>query len=293
MKQDQASRTAEYMALFRAIESARPPAKRLFNDQLAICFLRPSLRLITHLSKSRFAGDIITFLIDTKWVKGARPVGVARTRLIDERLIGALKQGVRQVVILGAGYDTRAHRIEGIEKAEVFEVDHPDTSKAKRESLEKQIGRLPNRVQFVPLDFNRQTLLQVMAATSFDASVKTFFIWEGVTNYLTAESVHTTFCNLRKLASESSIVFTYVDKTVIEASHKFEGTAKLNQILAEAGERWTFGFNPSELKDYLAERRFRLIEDIGSVDFRARYLGNDRRQLRGYEFYRAALAEAC
>jgi methyltransferase (TIGR00027 family) len=230
MKQDQASRTAEYMALFRAIESARPPAKRLFNDPLAISFLRPSLRLITHLSRPPFAGDIIPFLIDTKWVKGARPVGVARTRLIDERLIEALKQGARQVVILGAGYDTRAYRIEGIERDEVFEIDHRNTSRAKRESLRKNLGGLPSHVQFVATNLNHQSLQDTLARTNFDARLKTFFIGEGVTNYLTAEAVDGGFCNVRRLATEASIIFTYVDKAVIEASNGFEGTAKLNKF---------------------------------------------------------------
>lgn len=293
MKQDRASLTAEYMAFFRAIESARPPSKRLFNDPLAISFLRPSLRLLTYLCKSPFVGDFIPFLIDTKWVPGARAVGVARTRLIDKRLTEALNQGARQVVILGAGYDTRAYRIDGIEQAEVFEIDHPSTSKAKREHLEKQLGKLPERVQFISADLNHQSLDDVLAATNFDANLRTFFIWEGVTNYLTAEAVDAGFRNMHKLVTAGSIIFTYVDKAVIEASDKFEGTTKLKQVLAQAGERWTFGFNPSELNEYLAKRGFHLVEDVGSVELRARYLGTDRQQLRGYEFYRVALAQVC
>lgn len=291
MKEDQASRTAEYVALFRAIESGRPPSKRLFNDPLAISFLRPSLRLLVHLSRPPFVGKIIPFLIDTKGAIGARPAGIARTRLIDEKLIEAIKKGTRQIVILGAGYDTRAYRIEGIEQAEVFELDHPNTSKAKREKLKKQLGILPNRVNFVPADLNHQSLEDVLAATSFNRELKTFFIWEGVTNYLTAAAVDAAFRSMRKLATNVTIVFTYVDKAVIENSERFEGTAELKQVLADAGERWTFGFNPADLKAYLAERRLSLLEDIGSVTFRRHYFGNDSRQLRGYEFYRVALAE--
>ncbi|HEX6044780.1 MAG TPA: SAM-dependent methyltransferase [Pyrinomonadaceae bacterium] len=293
MKRDRASKTAEYMAFFRALESARPPSQRLFNDPLAISFLRPSLRLLTHFSRVPFAGNIIPFLIDTRWVKGARPTGVARTVVIDERLTEALKQGVKQVVILGAGYDTRAFRIEGIEQACVFEIDHPLTSKAKQEHLRKQLGRLPDRVRFLAADFNQQSLEQVVVNTDFDAGLKTFFIWEGVTNYLSAEAVDSGFRAMRKLATDVSIIFTYVDKAVIEKSDTFEGTAELKKVLTEANEHWTFGFDPSELREYLAQRGFRLIEDVGSVEFRTRYLGNDPRQLRGYEFYRVALAHGC
>jgi methyltransferase (TIGR00027 family) len=293
MKRNRASRTAEYMAFFRALESARPRSKKLFNDPFAVRFLRPSLRFLTHFSKVPFVGGFIPFLIDTRWVKGARPTGVARTVLIDTSLTEALTQGAKQVVILGAGYDTRAYRIEGIEQAHVFEIDHPLTSKAKQEHLRKRIGGLPDRVTFIAADFDQQSLEQVIAGTDFDAGLKTFFIWEGVTNYLTAEAVDRGFRDVRKLATDVSIIFTYVDKAVIEASDRFDGTAELKQVLAEANEHWTFGFDSSELREYLAQRRFRLIDDIGSVEFRKRYLGDDPRQLRGYEFYRVALAEGC
>ena len=96
------------MAFFRAIESARSPSKRLFDDSFAVGFLRPSLRVLVYLSEIPIFGGIVPWLIDTKWVAGACPVGVARTKLIDDKLTEAIKQGTKQVVILGAGYDTRA-----------------------------------------------------------------------------------------------------------------------------------------------------------------------------------------
>jgi methyltransferase (TIGR00027 family) len=133
--------------------------------------------------------------------------------------------------------------------------------------------------------------VQALASTDFDASLKTFFIWEGVTNYLTAEAVDAGFRTMREVAQESTIVFTYVDKAVIESDNMFEGAVKLKQILARAGERWTFGFDPAELNAYLAARSYRLLDDIGSVELRSRYLKPNRRTLRGYEFYRVAIAE--
>jgi len=292
VKESQASRTAEYMALFRAIESARPEAKRLFDDPFAIDFLHGSLRLLAHLARIRFAGNIVPWLIDTRSVPGARTVAVARTRFIDERLIDAFKQGARQLVILGAGYDTRAYRIAGVEQSIVFEIDHPNTSKAKQIHLKRQLGSLPHHVRFIAVDFNEQSLAQALTSTDFDASLKTFFIWEGVTNYLSAEAVDAGFRTMREIARESAIVFTYVDKAVIDSDNNFEGAAKLKQVLAKAGERWTFGFDPPELKGYLGERGYRLLDNIGSIELRSRYFTASRRNVRGYEFYRVALAES-
>ena len=293
MKERQASRTAEYMALFRAVESARPQSQRLFDDPFAIGFLPASFRLLARLARVRVAGNIVPWLIDTKGVPGARTVAVARTRFIDERLLEALKQGLQQVVILGAGYDTRACRIAGIEQSTIFEVDHPNTSKAKQLHLKRQLGSLPHHIRFLAVDFNEQSLVQALASTDFDASLKTFFIWEGVTNYLTAEAVDAGFRTMREVAQASAIVFTYVDKAVFDPDNKFAGAAKLKEVLARAGERWTFGFNPTELNGYLAERRYRLLDDIGSIELRSRYLKASRSSLRGYEFYRVAIAESC
>lgn len=291
MKPNQASRTAEYMALFRAIESARPASRRLFNDPFAREFLRPSLRAAAQVSRIPLLGKIIPFIIDTRWA-GARTSGIARTRLIDEILVRALNDGAQQIVILGAGFDCRAYRIDGINLVRVIEIDHPDTLEAKRRQLQRLLGSVPNHVQFVAADFNRQSLEEVISATSFDASLQTFFIWEGVTNYLTAEAVDATFRSIRRIAERSSVLFTYVDKAVLDSSDTFEGTESLNQTLRQVGERWTFGFDPNEVGDYLRERGFQLVEDIGSVEYRARYLKPKRRYLRGYEFYRVALAES-
>jgi methyltransferase (TIGR00027 family) len=293
LKEGQPSRTAEYMALFRAIESARPESKRLFDDPFAIGFLHGSLRLLAQFARVPFGGKIVPWLIDTRSVPGAYPVAVARTRFIDDRLADALEQGAQQIVILGAGYDTRAYRITGIEQSRVFEIDHPNTSKAKKTHVKRQLGSLPPHLRFLAVDFNEQSLVQALAATDFDARLKTFFIWEGVTNYLTAAAVNAGFRMIREVTQESAVVFTYVDKAVIDSDNEFEGAATLKKVLASAGERWTFGFNPPELKDYLAERRFRLLDDIGSIELRSRYLEASRRVLRGYEFYRVAVAESC
>jgi methyltransferase (TIGR00027 family) len=95
-------------------------------------------------------------------------VAVARTRFIDERLVDALKQGVKQLVIW-CRYDTRAYRIAGIEQSRVFEIDHPNTSTAKQFHLKRQLGSLPDHVRFIAIDFNEQSLAHALGSTDFDA----------------------------------------------------------------------------------------------------------------------------
>src|SRR5512146_2420650 len=145
------------MALFRALESARPLSSRLFNDPFARSFLSPSLRIVTYLARVPLLDRMIPGLIDRTW-PGARTSGVARTRLIDDLLTSALQEGIEQVVILGAGFDCRAYRIPGIARTRVFEVDHPDTLAAKLRRLQRVLGRVPAHVVFAEADFNLQTL---------------------------------------------------------------------------------------------------------------------------------------
>src|SRR5579862_3148429 len=121
------SRTAEFMAFFRALETAAHPRKRLFNDPWANGFLRPPLRAVALLAQLPPLRALICRFIDKRW-PGARTSGVARTRYIDEVVNEALSCGITQLVILGAGFDSRASRLRGLAHARVFEVDHPNTS---------------------------------------------------------------------------------------------------------------------------------------------------------------------
>src|SRR5262249_24647648 len=291
MQRHHASHTAEYMALFRALESARPPARRLFYDPFARTFLRPALRIVADMARLPWFEHLIPWLIDARW-PGAPSSGVARTCFIDEVLLRALHDGVQQVVILGAGFDCRAYRLAGLEQVQVIEVDHPDTLRVKRQHVQQMLSTSGPQVHFVAVDLNTQRLEEVLTPALCDATRPTFFLWEGVTNYLTAEAVDATFRALRRLAQQSAVLFTYVHKAVLEGGTAFAGTTHLHRTLQRVGEQWPFGFEPTELAAYLAQRGFRLVEDLGAVDYRARYLGTSRQPQHGYEFYRVALAES-
>jgi len=289
MRQGEASRTAEFMALFRAIESSGPTGSRLFDDPLARLFLQPSLQLVLRLSRLPLVGGIIPAFIDWAW-PGARSSGVARTRFIDDLLRSALTDGIEQVVILGAGFDCRAYRLPGLDRTCVFEVDHPDTLAEKRKCLLRAFSSLPPHVRFVETDFNERQFERAMALAGYDPTRRTFFIWEGVTNYLTEAAVDAMLRWFATAASGSQVCFTYVHRRVLEKSEAFEGTQRLFRTLQRTGEPWTFGLEPSEVRTYLAARGLELVDDLRAAEYRSRYLTGRGGRTRGYEFYRIAVA---
>jgi methyltransferase (TIGR00027 family) len=218
---------------------------------------------------------------------GVRPTVVARTRLIDEHMRKALFEGIAQVVILGAGFDTRAWRIAGATR--IFEVDHPNTSAAKQHHLRDAKSLAP--VRYVKVDFNRDNLGKMLAVAGYDPTRPTFFLWEGVTNYLTEAAVRQTFSFIGKGAPNSRIAFTYVHRDIVTNPERFAGGLQLQRRLAKMEEPFTFGLDPGDLADFLRPYGLTVIEDIGSVDYRIRYMGANGRHLRGHEFYRVAVAE--
>ena len=289
MKEGQASRTAEYVALFRAIESSLPANRRLFEDPFARQFLGPRLALLASLCRVPGAADLVSRYIDGRWA-GARSSAVARTRLIDDSIADALAQGLDQLVILGAGFDARAYRLAGLSEVDVFEVDHPDTLAKKRAILRRSSFDAPARLRSVGIDFKSADLDRVMDAAGYSTEARTFILWEGVTNYLTAAAVDTTLQWCARAAAGSQLLFTYVHRAVLDDPASFAGTENLFGTLKEAGEQWTFGLDPAELADFLRQRGLELERDIGSSEYRARYLPRVSRIMRGYEFYRIAIA---
>ena len=289
MQRTQASKTAEYNALFRALESTRPATERLFEDPFAQGFLRPSLRRVAALAQVPWLRPLIVGYIDRRW-PGSRPSVIARTRFIDDTLLQALRDGIDQIVMLGAGFDSRAYRLPGIERSRVFEIDHPHTLAAKRASLQQMLGRLPQQVVFGAIDFNQRRLAAVLRSAGFDAMRRTFFLWEGVTNYLTAQAVDTTRRCVGAATPGSQLLLTYIHQGVLDGSRYFVGARQVARLLRRVDEPWTFGLDPAALPAYLEARGLRLIDDVGSLEYRARYMAPQGRHMRGYGFYRAALA---
>lgn len=283
------------MAFFRALESLRPAGERLFEDCYARAFLGPLFRWALRVASIPGFGRIVPWIADV-YVPGARSSGIARTRLIDEAVQSALNRNVErtvieQVVILGAGFDCRALRMPGLQAVRCFEVDHPATLKAKLEKLREVHGESRARIAAVEIDFNRQTLPEVLLAAGFERERPTLFVWEGVTNYLSAEAVDAVLEFVASCRPGSQLIFTYIHKSALDGSGSFPDTAKLLRSLEKIGEPWTFGLDPEALGAYLQTRGLSLRCDTGSREYRAKYLGLRGRHMLGYGFYRVAIAD--
>jgi methyltransferase (TIGR00027 family) len=217
MKSGMPSRTAEYMALFRALESAGGPRRRLFEDRAAASFLRPSLRALARAARVPPLHSLIVSVIDRRW-PGPRPSGVVRTRVIDDFVTGAMRAGCTQLVLVGAGYDTRATRLPAVAAGIVFEVDHPVTQARKRRAL----GALAERVRYVPVDFERDSLAPALIDAGFDPSQRACVVWEGVFSYLTPEAIDVTLTALVELCPPASQILH--DESTAEAAHRLART---------------------------------------------------------------------
>lgn len=288
MQPSRTSRTAEIMALFRALETARPPRARLFADPLAAGFLSPGLRLLARAAALPGLRALLRRYLDRRF-PGALGSGVARTRLIDDWAGVHVVAGVRQIVLLGAGFDARAWRLAAFAGLPVFEVDHPATAAEKRRRL-AGAGADMRRIVSVTLDFDREQLPEALARAGFDPKRPTLVIWEGVTNYLTADAVAAVIRWAGELAVGSALIFTYIDEAVLSDPGRFFGARRVLREVAATGEPWTFGFDPARLPRYLAERGLLLLEDLGADQYRACCFGAAAAAMRGYQFYRAANA---
>src|SRR6266403_470123 len=134
-----------------------------------------------------------------------------RSRIAEDALAAAIKRGVRQLVVLGAGLDTYAYRAPHSQDLRVFEVDHPTTQAWKRVRLAEADILLPAFLTFVPVDFERETLADGLAAAGFDSAQQTFFTWLGVVPYLTDDAIFSTLGFIAGLAGGAHVVFDYVN----------------------------------------------------------------------------------
>jgi len=269
MKVDRPSRTAEGIAVARARESARPEGERLFYDPFARHFLSRRIRFIARIPPLR-----ALFRWQNRRVLPGMFGGlVARTRYIDDYLLTRLKNGVEQVVILGAGYDARAYRFEEMRRqAKVFEVDRPATQEVKKEIIRRIFGGLPGHVTFVPVRFHSENLGKKLAQKGYRTDRKTLFIWEGVTMYLSADAVDATLAFIAgQSAPGSSVIFDYFPPSVVEGTCPYKEARTLRKMVAGYGEQMRFGMEPDTMENFLAQHGFHRIRDISAEECKRIY----------------------
>ena len=171
---------------------------------------------------------------------------VARERYIDDTLQASLQAGLEQLVILGAGYDSRPYRFEALKSSaatiRVFEVDHPATQVDKQDRLVKIFGQVPAHVVFVPVDFNTQSLPTRLSEMGYNPSLKTLFIWQGVSMYLQARAVDETLSFVETCSGTgSAIVFDYIYQSALDGLQKHGEVSNMRRYRFMTGEGLTFG----------------------------------------------------
>jgi methyltransferase (TIGR00027 family) len=284
MEEGKPSFTAEISALIRSVETEKPENERICYDPFAIAFVGTTNKIIGRIPPLR---KLALWYIERKhpFVIDCIP---ARTRYIDEYVNTRINEGIQQLIILGAGYDSRAYRIENLkEQVTVLEIDHPATQKRKMEKLEEIVDPLPNNVVYVPIDFNKENLTQRMFQSGYDKDKKSLFIWEGVTPYLTAEAVDGTLHFVATNSGpDSSIIFNYILKSVVDGTCPLEGARETRKAFSRGGaldfssnrgESLLFGIEEGAINQFLSERGFSQIQDISGDYYEAEYFTGPNR----------------
>ncbi|WP_206791930.1 SAM-dependent methyltransferase [Amycolatopsis sp. MtRt-6] len=215
---------------------------------------------------------------------------LCRKRYLDDQLLEAAAGGLDAVVVLGAGFDTRAYRLPPLRGIPVYEVDLPANVTRKEAALRKHFGRVPVGVTLVPVDFETQQLRAELARHGFTGGRKTFVVWEAVTQYLTEPAVRHTLAQLTDLGPGSRLAFTYVRKDFLDGE-EFYGARAAHDDFVTKWRLWRFGLRPGDVAGLLAEYGWREREQLGPAEFTSRYLRPAGRDLPVSEIERSVLAE--
>ena len=290
MRTKKISQTAFGVAFMRGLENSRPEQERLFSDPYAYRLLTPLYKVLFHILRLPRVGSAILARRDRQ-LPGAIGGILGRTCYIDDALRQALAEGVEQVVILGAGLDSRAIRISGIERTQVFELDQPATSAFKRKRVEQILGTIPSHLKLIPIDFDQQGLEDALIGAGLRTDTTTFFIWEGVTQYISANAVDKTLRTIARISLPGSrMVVTFLHRGVLDETSELHNPAVLAR-LEQVGEPWQFGLYPTEVEPYLTERRFKLLELVTGPDFEQRYLKPKGREIKAMQIEMSALVQ--
>ena len=200
-----------------------------------------------------------------------------RTRVFDDVTRTIIRDGISQLVILGAGGDSRAYRFQSeLGGVTVFEVDHPATSAWKQGCVRRMLGTLPDNVRYVPIDFGCDALGTVLENACFDGSLRTLFLWEGVTMYLRPDAVDDVLSLVAGAPAGSSVVFDYAYAESIAHPERFEGAVAQAKFAASKGEPFLFGISPEldQMSAFLEARGLELVRHWDHKQLRALYPGS-------------------
>ncbi|MBN2413454.1 SAM-dependent methyltransferase [candidate division KSB1 bacterium] len=247
------SETALNVAFCRALAAHEESEEKKGPDYLAEIFLTDEQK--KPLNNRAAREKIITQAVSPRLYG----YFIARTAYMDQIFRESLEENIPQIVLLGAGYDTRSFRFaNNIRDTKIFELDIQTTQNHKKQLLQAVDIKTPGQLSFVSMNFKKDSLDRVLVNAGFDIAGKTLFIWEGVSYYLTAGAVDDILYFVRKNSPAGSIiVFDYM-------------TTKIESI--KQGEPFLFWIDPTQIAGFLSEREFTILEHLDVNDIENRFL---------------------
>lgn len=266
--------TAQGVAKQRLIESLAKPDRRIIYDPYAKNFVLGANII-------KLMGHRLSVWLGNKIIPGMHEHLISRTRYIDDLIEKSAFANIEQYVILGAGYDSRAHRLKLPSKLKIFEVDQSEVQELKRLRLP---DNMPNResITYVGMDFNHQSLKEELINVGFDQNKSTIFTLEGVSQYISREALDATLKEVADLNpnSNSKIFISYVNKLLKEDSKACFGkgyskpekaVSFITNSAAKMGEPWISFYSAEEIESILSQNNFTLIENKTLADLNSKY----------------------
>jgi len=270
MARSHVAQTALGPMVIAAVEQLEPVDRRVVDDPLAVGFLPPVAGLLVRACRWGWWRRRVVHLTDGKAV-GLWAEMLCRKRFIDDQVRAAVDAGIRQLLVLGAGFDTRGYRLADPERTAVYEVDLPANIDTKRALVRAVLGAVPDHVRLVPVDLGTDDLAESLRANGFRFDEPVVIVWEAVSQYLTEDAVRRTITVLAATAPGSRLVFSYIRQEFLDGTNTF-GAARLHQSFVRDRGIWHFGLRPDQVAPLLAEYGWTEQEQLGGAELAQRYL---------------------
>lgn len=274
------SETAIFGALHRAIANKEFRNERFGSDYLAEYFLPSHFKFFIKFKKIR-ANVKNKF---NKFLPGLHEYVIARTAFFDGIFIDALNKNIPQIVLLGAGYDSRAYRFANLNSAtKIIELDIAPTQNRKKECLKKAQIDIPKHVTLVPINFNKESLKDILEKAGYDNHEKTLFLWEGVSYYLESESVDATLKFVSHSSHNESVIALDYAISISEENINYYGVKEFFQTMKKhhANEELMFAINEGKIESFLEQRGLKLVNHLGNKEIEKTFLLNENGSLKG------------
>lgn len=280
--------TAQGVAKQRYIESLASANKRVIYDPYAGIFVAGA-------SLIKLMGHKFSVWITKKFAPGFHEHLISRTRFIDDLVEKKVTEGYTQYVILGAGYDLRAHRLKIPNTIKIFEVDQQEVQQRKCSKLPVEIQNTEN-LTYVSVDFNTQTLENRLLNHGFDPTKPTIITLEGVSQYITKDALEATLKSLVELTKRTKLIFytSYVNQKLTSDPTQCFGKGYLNpskkakmimNLSAKVGEPWISLYSKEEINNIFSHYDFTVTEDKTLSDLNTIYFEPVGRKLLEKELF--------